>query len=305
MSNPYKNIDLKKYLASFTPVEIEEKNRIQDEENAKVYSEFIAALKLNKCFMCGMGLNEFDENEFCFHWFLHPQGIRKRHFDNYLNNNELRFFNLDSYLRWLANTEKPFRNINDLTEEIASNQLFQYTIKYKNIEWSISVGHTDIAGHKNKKIGSAPHYHLQMKVNGLIFIRFNDYHIRFSDEDLFMLELIRQSEGDVGIGHFKGQGISVLETHANLKILDEKMKLVDNESSATFLTQTFIQAPEGESISGELIAELLEESKKTKIPFRHLFKRHRPDYKITTIVNPGEGVPEMKKRKGRGKSKKA
>jgi hypothetical protein len=305
MNNPYKKYDLKKFLESISPEEIERKNRIQEEENERVYFQFIAAQKLNKCFLCGLPLNEFDKTKFCYHWFLYPFGIKKRDFDNFLHRIVLRYFNLDSYFRWLANYEKPFRNINDLSGDIQSNQVFQYTIKYKSIEWSISASHSDVEGHNDSQFGREPHFHLQMKVNDLIFIKFNDYHLRFSDEDLFNLELIHQNEGRIGIGYHKGQGISVIEAQDNLKILDDKMTLVDDESTATFRTQTFIQAPDGKPIEGELVQKLLEESNKTKIPFRRLLKKYRTDCKITTIISAGDGVPKMKNRKRRGKSGRA
>lgn len=59
-------------------------------------------------------------------------------------------------------------NINDLSEETSDSSFLETTIKYKNIEWSFSIGKTDKEGHQTAKIGDKPHYHLQMKVDNQI-----------------------------------------------------------------------------------------------------------------------------------------
>jgi hypothetical protein len=76
-------------------------------------------------------MNSFDEGRPCFHWFTYPTGIRKKHFENYLKY-PIGFFQLDSYFRWLANTEKPIANINDLKDETSSTSYLETTFKYKN-----------------------------------------------------------------------------------------------------------------------------------------------------------------------------
>ena len=63
-------------------------------------------------------MDEFVESKPCFHWFTYPTGIKKKFFKKYLEN-PIGFFQLDSYFRWLANTEKPIGNINDLKDETA------------------------------------------------------------------------------------------------------------------------------------------------------------------------------------------
>ena len=52
-------------------------------------------------------------------------------------------------------------------------------------------------------------------------------------------------------------------------------------------------------MSGEDIAEIFEESKRTKRPVRHIMKEHFPDASIVSEVTPADGVPEKKKRKKR------
>ena len=114
--NPYKNIDIRKFIDSIPKEEVERQTRIQDERNKQVYEEFVNALKTNKCFLCGDQMDSFNELKPCFHWFTYPTGIKKKHFEKYLKK-PLGFFQLDSYFRWLANRENPIGNINDLKAE--------------------------------------------------------------------------------------------------------------------------------------------------------------------------------------------
>lgn len=303
MGNPYKKYNLKEFIESIPDEEIEKQNRLLQEQNRRVYAEFKKALDRNKCFLCDSALDDFDKDHPCFHWFLYPKGIRKKYFDRYLENSEVSFFRLDSYLRWMANSEKPIGNINDLEEEKATGQYFQTTIRYMNLEWVFSVGETDKVGHEKSKHGRWPHYHIQMKVDNRIFLKFSDYHIRFTDTDLFTLELSDQAPDRFIIGHDYGQGIGILENEENLKAVDKAMTITDDESRASFYTQTFIEAPEGKPISGELVEKIFKESRETKIPARHILKKYRPDCKIQVIIYPSNSVPNMVTRSGRRKKK--
>ncbi len=296
--NPYKNIDLRKYIKSIPKGELESQSRIENERNQKIYLEFIEALRKNKCFLCNSQMNTFNQAKPCFHWFTYPEGIRKKHFKYYLNN-PLSFFRLDCYFRWLANSEKPISNINDLKDDTSKSSYLETTIKYRNIEWAFSIGHTDKVGHENSSIGNVPHYHLQMRINDKIFLKFGDFHIRFTDEDLFMLELLEQAGDLVTIEHTFGQGIGIIENEEYLKIIDELMKVSDDEETAPFERQTIIIAQRGKPIPGELIQKAIEESKRTKKPVGKILQKNLTDAKIATIISPGKGVPDMTKRSGK------
>jgi hypothetical protein len=296
--NPYESKDLQKFFESIPSEEIERQSRLQEERNEEMYREFVDAMAKGMCFLCNRPNDSFVPAKFCFHWFLHPTGIRKKHFSTHLNG-EVSFFRLDAYLRWIANNEDPVRNINDLTEEISPTSYLETTIRYRNIEWAFSVGHTDKAGHYGGKVGQHPHYHLQMKVDGRIFLRFNDFHIQFTDEDLFTLELIRQTNGKVKAQAFRGEGIGILENERVLEYLADHMTVADDEANAMFRRQTLIEAPEGQTISGDILADAAEESMRTKEPVGQILRRLLPDATITTVIQPGDGVPEMSKRGGK------
>ena len=289
--------DIEDFMNSLTPEQIEEGNRKQEAENKEMYLEFSDAYSKGCCFLCGMKLDYLNPSETCFHWFLKPSDIKKKHFKDYLSES-IGFFKLESYFRWLANIEKPFRNINDLKCETTESKLLETTIRYKNIEWTLTYGQTDLEGHKNSKNADFPHFHLQMLVDGLPFIRFNDFHIPFTKEDLFNIELLKRD--DVLFKNSQAPGMTdILEDSEMLEKIEEHCTVPENEEDASLNFGTMIQMPEGKTMSGEEIAEIFEISKQTKKPVRHLMREHFPDATIVSEVTPADSVPEKKKRKKR------
>lgn len=297
--NRYKNQDLKTYFNNLGEDYIAEKNRQQDEENKRVHVDFINNLKKGKCFLCGMNMNSFKDSVHCFHWFTYPKGIRKKHFEPYLKKT-IGFFQLDSYFRWLANSEVFLTNINDLRDETSSTSYLESTFRYKNIEWSFSVGNTDLEGHAGAKVGAEPHFHIQMKVDNQIFLRFNDFHIPFSDQDLFMIELRKQIGNELLINQGSlNAGMSVLENEEFLEELDKEIIRADDSKTAPFNRQTIVIAPEGQTISGEIIQQAYDESIRTKEPISKIIQRLVKDAQVITHISPGDSVPEMTKRSGK------
>jgi hypothetical protein len=296
--NPYKNKDLRKSIMSIPQDEVDRQTRLQEENNQRIYKEFTDGLKVGKCFLCGGQMNSLEEARPCFHWFTYPSGIKKKYFEKYLGT-PIGFFQLDSYFRWLANSEKPIVNINDLKAETSSTSYLETTYKYKNIEWAFSIGHTDVEGHSNAQVGSTPHYHVQMKVDDRVFLKFNDFHIPFSDGDMFMIELLAQASDKVQWGHSFGQGLAILEDEEILNLIDDAMTITDDIENAPFNRQTIIEAPEGETISAEIIDQAMEESRRTKKPIGKILARLLSDATVTTLLTPGAGVPVMTKRSGK------
>ena len=284
-------------LSKLTPEEIQSYNAIQVENHKKAHEEFLDAFDKDCCSLCGMKLNYFNESERCLHWFLFPERIRKKHFMSYLSE-PIGFFNLDFYLRWIASIEEPLKNINDLTSNISKSKIVERTIKYKNLEWSLNYGETDLKGHPSKN-ANFPHFHLQIIKDNMPFIRFNDCHIPFSQHDIEVLKLLEEAPDLFEVRHVYGEGMSYIENPKNKELLDKTMKLADNTDTAALNTSSIIQLPEGQSMSGEMIEKLLNESRETKTPLRHLVKKRFPDAETEIEIEPGLGIPEMKKRKKR------
>lgn len=300
--NPYKDKDFKAFLESIPQEVIVRKNRLQAEENKRVHDKFIDGLKVGKCFLCGGQMDSFEVNKPCFHWFTYPPGIKKKYFESYLEN-PVGFFQLDSYFRWLANTENPIGNINDLKDETSKTSYIETTYKYKNIEWALTIGHTDKEGHPNSKVGVTPHYHIQMKVNGQVFLKFNDFHIPFPDSDLFMIEMFEQAADKVQIAHSYGYGAGIIEDEEILEIIDDIVKVSDDAEKAIFNREIMIVARDGNKIPEKLIKKAHEESKLTKQSIAKIMQRLLDEENINADIistfTPTERIPEMSKRSGK------
>lgn len=159
MPHRFENIDFIRTLNSIPKDVIEKFQRQEDEQNKRDFISLCESLKEGKCSLCGHTLDYCDESSPCFHILLNPQIKRKMR--QQLFNKPISFIKLYTYLSWIANSDKPFENINDLPSDPLSNHLFESTIRYKNIEWSFSLKPGDYEGHKGKQVGSASHYHFQ------------------------------------------------------------------------------------------------------------------------------------------------
>lgn len=288
---------IKKILESLTPEEIEKNNFEHIEETDKVFEEFKDAYFKSCCSLCGNKIEKFIPDEPCFHWFTLPNGIRKKHFKEYLAD-QIEYFKLESYFRWMATIEKPLANINDLPLE-ESKKLKEITIRWKNVEWSLNYGETDLKGHQNSKNADFPHFHIQVILNNRPFIRFNDFHIPFSKEDLFTFKMIEEGGDLVNFDDGVGRGISAITDPDYLEELDKNMKIAYDENNATFETTSMFSLPDGKTMSGKILQKLFLESRETGIPTRHLIKKYLPDANNYTEVNPGKGVPDIKGRNKR------
>lgn len=291
-------MDIRKFLENIPIEERIKNNKKQLQKTEEMFHDFRNAYEKKCCSLCGMKLNSFQEHEPCFHWFTLPNGIRKKHFKDYLKE-PIGYFKLESYFRWISSIEHGFKNINDLSDEMSDSKIREVTIRFNNIEWSLNYGQTDLSGHGGSKNADFPHYHIQMVVDSRPFIRFNDFHIPFSDEDLFNIKLMNEAHDLIDFRHTHGLGMSILENEENLIELDRHMKVAEDESEAPIHTSSMISMPKGKTMSGDVIANLMEKSRKTGVPIRKLLQEKYTEAKIITEFKPGEGVPEMKKRNKR------
>ncbi|MBA9079830.1 MULTISPECIES: hypothetical protein [Rufibacter] len=91
-------MDIKDFINSLTPEEIEERNNKQLEENQRVYEEFKAAYTKGIYSLDSQPIDSFKLNAPCYHWFLRPKGIKKKHFKKYLPY-PIGFFRFNSYIQ--------------------------------------------------------------------------------------------------------------------------------------------------------------------------------------------------------------
>jgi len=290
------------YLNSIPLVEIQEKAAEQAEQNEKEFQTLKKSLAEGKCCYCGNPLEHFSLRKPCFHWLLwEAPGLKKKHFGILFEQKS--YHELDAYLRWVANTDIPMRNINDLVEEKSSKKFIESTIRYKNLEWSFSCSFGDLQGHKDKHGGQTPHYHFQMKINGNVVINYNGFHIPFQDYDEFSFAIKRGEIDRLRAGQVHGAGMQTLLDNMNADELIDSMRSTDNEDDAQFNVGILLEAVEGTTISGDELANLFAEKKRTGVPMAKLVQKLQ-NVKTKIIIEPGPGVPKIAARKeNRGKNK--
>jgi hypothetical protein len=210
-------------------------------------------------------------------------------------------FQIQCYLRWCANLEKPFANINDLEDEVKHPENFEATIRFENLEWTFSCSNNDLIGHKGTS-SNFSHYHFQMKINNLPFIKFNDFHIPLSEYDLFNFNLFKK-HGEK-FKHTFGRGSSIKQVLQNVEPEDIINMSVSGDPGAksTYHFSNIIFPNEGELLDGSVVADLIKKSKKTGLPIAKLVKEI-PNINVSTIISPSDDIPEHNLRDGRGKKK--
>jgi hypothetical protein len=274
--------------------DLQKQAALQAERDEKDFLSLEMGLGEGKCHYCGHTLTHFSINKPCLHWLLwRAPGLRKKHFQTLFEN--VSYHQLDAYLRWVANTEVPLQNINDLATEKSSNKFIETTIRYRNLEWSFSCSYEDFAGHAGGFAGKEPHYHFQMKKDGNVVINFNGFHILFQDYDEFAFAVERGEFDRLKSGHLHGAGTqSMFDNFSPAEIIDS-MRSTDNENEAQFNVQVLIEADQGTTISGDSLVALLEESKRTDVSMAKLAQKLK-NSKTKVIIQPGKGVPAISRR---------
>lgn len=289
--------EVNRFLNSLSPSELEELNQKTLQSNDEVYKEFIEALNRGECFLCHSSLADFLIQKPCIHWLLRPVGFDKKHAHLVFSN--FNYFRIDSYVRWMANTEIPAGNINDLEEERNPDKVIEYTVKYKNLEWSFSCGKGDLAGHRFAwgKEARKPHYHFQMRIDGRPFINYGDFHIPFSEEDLWHLPIMLGMVSEARWLHDYGMGMQDMMTKLKPEELLDAMRPARDESDGTYHLSTFVEAEPGKTLSGTELAELYKKSRAAGVPMAKLMREMTNVGKVTTIIGPGPRVPDQAGRK--------
>jgi hypothetical protein len=293
-----------KYNKILSEIPFEKLNKYGDidrEYAESQFREFKANLGRGICFYCNQNIESFLSDRPCFHWLLNPKGFKKKFFPTLYA--KYGFHQLETYLRWLANTETPVRNINDLDIEKNPSKKIELTIIYKNMEWSFSCSNGDYEGHKDKYEGSYPHYHFQMKSNGRVIINYGGFHIPFSDYDEFVFAVKQGDIERLKYAHSFGAGMQSLMDRMTPEKMLGGMKNSDNViEKDQFHLSTYIEADPGTTISGDEIADLIKESKATGEPLAKLAQKIK-NVRITTVITPGPGIPEISNRKSRKRNR--
>lgn len=214
MPHRFENIDFKRTLAS-----IDEETRLQLEQadrdqNAKDFERLKTNLSKGKCYLCNQDISYTDPANPCFHWLINPN-IDISLLRSFLSK-EQSFFRMYTYLAWVANSDTPLININDTFDYDKNKRIFEGTVRYKEIEWSFSLGKSDFEGHTNKTNGCTPHFHAQLKINGRTQIKYNQTHIPFHPSDFLNFELLNQHA--VQLDASFASGIEELKNHVEVAV---------------------------------------------------------------------------------------
>jgi len=299
MKDDVKNavLRLEKRFQELSPEEIISGNeRILKSVNAE-YQEFCNTYQNGKCYLCGRSFDDVDEKDPCVHILLRRANFKKELYAILFDKFE--YYQIASYLRWVANEDVAVRNINDLKDECADNKIFNETIVWKNIEWTLDCSQSDFEGHRASEVGKEPHWHIQIKQDGLVFIKFNDFHIKFKDKDLITMSLIKDNAmehtyGEAGLGM---QKVVEFAQRNPEQFITSCGAANDCEEKAAFRIQSVISAPPGKKISGEDVCKAMEMSKKTgKLISVCLQEILGNNCSASVMVSPHDRVPKIAKR---------
>lgn len=279
------------------PAETLEKMNQESIEATEVeYEQFRTDFANGLCYLCRDELENFNQNKPCVHWLLRPAGFDKKHFA--LVYGKFNYLQIQSYLRWIANTEVIAGNINNLEQEKNPAKIIEYTIKYKNLEWSFSCSKGDLAGHESGFYGRKPHYHFQMRINCQPFINYSEFHVPLGEEDLFYLPLLLGVVEKATYSHYYGAGMQEMMDSIDSDVLLNSMQRADGENEGVYNIQTFVEAVPGKTISGDDIAKLFKKSKETNVPISRLIVDLNNIGDVKRIISPGPRVPDQAGRKG-------
>lgn len=288
--------DTEKYRRIFegmSPEETKELNRLNDEEHQRQAEAFKAGYEKGICYLCNKSFKTISKDNPCLHWLLRQCKFNKKDFPKVYE--KYGYGNIAAFVRWCANQERFLSNINDLEDEKLDRKVLSYTVKWKNIEWTFDCSKNDFQGHQ-KTLIDYPHYHFQMRIDGRQFINFNDFHVPFTDYDLFILknsmnqgDWLKQNFGAIGSG--MQDAVSV-----ELDDILEHTSRSDNENEATYHFSTMIDARDN-PISGEEIYEIQQEAERTGKSFA-LVAQKRLKYRanVQTVVSPADSIPDIASR---------
>ena len=255
--------EIEAFWGTLDPQFINEQNIAEAKRAANDFENFKKAFNKNICSLCGKPLKTFSTTEPpCLHWLLRPKKVKKQHIKKVLEH--FGYERTEAYVRWVANIEKPFLNINDLKEEQNPKALFQHSVVYKHIKWSFSCVPSDLAGHSGKQ---PPHFHFQMSLDERPFFKFSDFHAPFNDHDLFMLALKYKTNIPKKFIAGPGAGLQALTDEETLaSLVKNGLKASANEDDADFHMNTLLVASEGGSIDGEEVHAAILRAQEKGVP---------------------------------------
>jgi hypothetical protein len=140
-----------------------------------------------------------------------------------------------------------------------------------------------------------------MYVDGLPFVRYNDYHLPLSEADAGFLEFMRSHPGKV---HWRLAGAAGMSEVFHVSMLEAlvtqgKSSTTDEEADgAPIKLDTIIMADPGTTIRGEDIYNLIQAARVERVTATSKM-RELKNVSVQTTVSPGPGVVRQAPRHGR------
>ena len=98
--------------------------------------------------------------------------------------------------------------------------------------------------------------------------------------------------------HTHGEGMSVLLNEETLPMILAESTAAENPDDGHFHIESFVEADEGKTISGDDVAALIQEAKEKNVTVASLLHK-LPNAKVKIIVSPGPAVVEHNARSPR------
>ncbi len=279
----------KRNVRNMPQEEIARIKRKNVDEAERLYRRFTESFKKGLCDSCRNPINSFSSDSICFHWLLRPNGSKKVNIKEVLEAKG--YFRSASYIRWVCNQDVHLARINDLSEEGDTQAIFHWSGQYLDTKWTFVCTSNDYHGHQGHE-SRFPHYHIEMRLHDRIFIRFNEFHLKFTDEDLFNL----RCDLDVScpVKHTFGPHGSGMEDALSIpsdKIM-EGVQITDNPDEAVYHIHTILTDKKG--IPGEIIQEALQRSKDSGKPVATFLREL--GYSPQVCIEPIDNIPDKQDR---------
>ncbi|WP_321149259.1 hypothetical protein [Aeromonas jandaei] len=276
-----------------TSDEVDEMNRLNDENHLRQAKAFKAGYAKGICYLCNKPFKTISSDNPCLHWLLRECKFKKKDFPKIYQ--KYGYVNIAAFVRWCANQERLLSNINDLKSEKSARKILSSTVRWKNIDWTFDCSHNDFEGHEGTTI-EYPHYHFQMRIDGRQFINFNDFHVPFSDVDLFYLktslelgDTFKHDFGAIGAGMQEAVSIDAEEIikHTSTSVSEEE---------ATYHFSTLIDTSDN-PISGDEFLAIYTEAKKTGKSVAYIAREQlKGRAAISTVITPADSIPDIASR---------
>lgn len=293
-----KGRDYAKFLETLSAKDVAHGNEVNYRNAEAEYQRFLEHFGRESCYLCERPLMSFSKKSPCPHWLLKPKGFKKNDLPALAE--RYGFYQIQSFLRRVANQDGFAKNINDLPEEGTGTKLFEVTIKYKNLEWAFSCAESDYQGHATSQHAKHQHYHFQMRIDHRPFINYSDFHVPFSKMDVINIEAMRAIPRKMKQRFSFGEGMNAVLSEETVEHIVSATIPGDEAVGAPFKLDTIAIAEEGKTISGDDLYEIVQEAKAKGITVASLIHK-LPNARTQVIVTPGPSVVEQAPRTGRKK----